>query len=310
MKKTIFALKFILILFPTFFTGCASIPVDKTSSAIETTELQTHVEFLAQPALKGRKPGSPESVLARKYIEGQFADFGLKPWGKEKGYILPFDSGANVIGLLPGSDPALVNEIVLLCAHYDHLGHGPNGYYPGASDNASGVAALLEIAEKFSFVKERPKRTICFAAFDAEEPGSLGAFAFTRRNDYEDSKISAVVNVDMLGRSFLGMLSASLFIVGSENHPDIRKEVFRAGKKVGLKIIPINSLFIGPVGDHRAFASNNRPVLFFSCGLFSDYHKTTDTPDKINYTQVDKQTHVIYDCVKALAGNGLSRKDS
>ena len=126
-------------------TGCVSIPHEQLSRAIEIQELSDHVHFLAQPALKGRKPKTWESATARQYLKSRFEAYGLIPWTNCKGYEQPFGFGTNVIGVLPGVNPNLADEIVIVSAHYDHLGKGKKGIYHGACDNASGVAALLEL---------------------------------------------------------------------------------------------------------------------------------------------------------------------
>ena len=113
-------------------------PQEELSRPIQAQELSDHVHFLAQPALKGRKPKTWESATARRQI----------PWGNSKSYEQPFGFGTNVIGVLPRADPNLVSEIVILAAHYDHFGKGKSGIYNGACDNASGVAVLLETAEQ------------------------------------------------------------------------------------------------------------------------------------------------------------------
>src|SRR6266853_1723591 len=129
-----------------------------SASATEREQLIAHVRFLSQPALKGRKPGTIGSRFARHYIERRFEAYGLVPWTKGKGYELSFGYGKNVVALLPGSDPNLANEIVLVSAHYDHLGRDGKGRIcPGAADNASGVAALLETARQLSSRQPRPK---------------------------------------------------------------------------------------------------------------------------------------------------------
>ena len=99
-----------------------------------------------------------------------------------------------------GLDPNLAKEYVILAAHYDHLGRTKQGLCLGACDNASGVAALLEIAEELALAPQRPRRSVCFAAFDQEEKFSLGALALTCRQDYDPNRIAGVVNLDMLGR--------------------------------------------------------------------------------------------------------------
>jgi hypothetical protein len=282
-------------------TGCVSIPREKLSYAIEIRELSDHVHFLAQPALKGRKPKSWESTTVRKYLKSRFVAYGLVPWANRKGYELPFGFGTNVIGVLPGSDPNLAKEIVILAAHYDHLGKGKKGIYHGACDNASGVAALLEIAEHLSISPDRPKRSICFASFDCEEKFTLGSFAFTCRKDFEKQEIAAMVNVDLLGRDFLDVVEDSLFVVGTEAYPGLRTEMLRAGEKNGIKVLPIGTDIVGPRGDHVAFETMDMPVLFFSCGLYKDYHKPTDTAEKLNYMRMKNSAKVIAQTIETLA---------
>ena len=121
--------------------GCVSIPVStgKLSPEIEAGGLACDVNFLAQPALNGRKPGTWESGVVRQYIEARFRQCGLVPWPDTDSFEQSFGPGTNVIGVLPGSDPNLADQFIILCAHYDHLGDK----HLGACDNASGVAALL-----------------------------------------------------------------------------------------------------------------------------------------------------------------------
>ena len=284
-------------------TGCVSIPQERLSPAIGSQELSDHVHFLAQPALKGRKPKTWESATARRYIKDRFEAYGLVPWLGTKGYEQSFGFGTNVIGVLPGSDPHLINEIVILSAHYDHVGKTKKGVLLGACDNASGVAALLEVAEKLSQLEKKPKRSICFASFDAEERMCLGAFAFTCREDYNDLKVSAIVNIDLLGRDFLDIVNNSLCVVGTDGYPNLQKQIIKTGANEGIKVLPFHSELIGPVGDHIAFISRERPVLFFSCGLYKDYHKPTDTADKLNYKQMKSTVLTISNSLLELANS-------
>lgn len=223
------------------------------------------------------------------------------PWANRKGYEQPFGFGTNVIGVLPGSDPNLAKEIVILAAHYDHLGKGKKGIYHGACDNASGVAVLLEIAEQLVLSGSRPRRPICFASFDCEEKFTLGSFAFTCQKDFEEQGIAAMINVDLLGRDFLNVVGDSLFVVGTQAYPGLRTEVLRAGEKNGVKILPVGTDIVGPRGDHVAFETMEIPVLFFSCGLYKDYHKPTDTAEKLNYMRMKNSAKVIAETVETLA---------
>lgn len=282
-------------------TGCVSIPREELSWAIETEELSGHVHFLSQPALKGRKPRTWESATARQYLKNRFEAYGLVPWGGRRGYEQPFGFGTNVIGVLPGSEPNVADEIVILAAHYDHLGKGKKGIYHGACDNASGLSVLLEIAEKLALSEKRPRRSICFASFDCEEKYALGAFAFTCQKDFEKRKIAAVINIDLLGRDFLDVVDGSLFVVGTEAYPGLRAHILQAGEETDVKILPLGTDLVGPRGDHAAFETMDIPVLFFTCGSYKDYHKPTDTAEKLNYPKMTSSAQVIFRTLDVLA---------
>ena len=291
----------LLCLYLMIVTGCVSIPHEHFSKAIEIQELSDHVHFLAQPALKGRKPKTWESATVRRYLKDRFEAYGLVAWLSGQGYEQPFGFGTNVIGILPGSDQNLADEIVILAAHYDHLGKTKKGVLLGACDNASGVAVLLEIAEQLALYKKRPKRTICFASFDCEERCTLGSFVFTSQEDFEKQKIIAMVNIDLLGRDFLDVVDDSLFVVGTELYPKLRARILQAGAEAGVKILPIGTDLVGPRGDHAAFETMGIPVLFFTCGVYKDYHKPTDTADKLNYQTMQNSAALIAETVNVLA---------
>jgi len=278
-------------------TGCVSIPHEQLSRTIETQELSAHVHFLAQPALKGRKPRTWESATARRYLKDRFETYGLLPWGQAKGYEQSFGFGTNVIGVLPGSDPNLADEIVILSAHYDHLGKRKKGIYHGASDNASGVAVLLEIAERFSLAEQKPKRSVCFAAFDCEEHMLLGSFVFTCRPDFDKADIAAVVNVDILGRDFLDVLENTVCVVGTEKHPKLRQQIIQTGDDLGIDVAVLGADFVGPRGDHVPFETMAVPCLFFTCGHHSDYHMPSDVADRLNYNKIKRSANVIFTTV-------------
>ncbi len=193
-----------------------------------------------------------------------------------------------MVAILPGTDADLADEIVILTAHYDHVGKGRKGVCPGACDNASSVAALLEIAEQMTLADKGPRRSVCFASFDTEERMAFGAFAFTLSKTFKGKKIAAVVNIDMLGRNFLDIIENSLFVVGTENYPQLRAQIMQKAQSNNLQILPLSTELTGPAGDHLAFEHLDIPVLFFSCGYNKDYHATTDTPEKLDYETIKK----------------------
>jgi len=215
------------------------------------------------------------------------------PWGEAKGYEQSFGYGTNVIGILPGSDLNLADEIVILSAHYDHLGKRKKGIYHGASDNASGVAVLLEMAERFSLAEQKPKRSVCFAAFDCEERMLLGSFAFTCREDFDEANIVAVVNVDTLGRNLFDVVENTLCAIGTMKYPKLRKRIFKAGNDMGIDIAVLGADFVGPRSDHVPFESIAIPCLFFTCGHHRDLHMPSDVADKLNYGKIKRSADVI-----------------
>lgn len=299
MQKRLLVVSLYLCL--VIITGCVSIPHEQLSRPIETQELSNHVHFLAQPALKGRKPRTWESATVRRYIKDRFEAYGLLPWAEAKGYEQSFGFGTNVIGVLPGADPNFADEVVIVSAHYDHLGKGKKGIYHGAMDNASGVAVLLEIAERLSLAEQRPKRSVCFAAFDCEERMLLGSFAFTCREDFDEANIVAVVNVDGLGRDLFDVVENTLCAIGTMKYPKLRKRILEAADDVGIEIAVFGADFVGPRGDHVPFEPMAIPCLFFTCGYHSDYHLPSDTADRLNYGKIRRSANVIFATVVDLA---------
>ena len=281
--------------------GCIGVPPCAPPSPQMTREdLSQHVQFLAQPDLKGRSPKTLGSAAARRYLCQHFKACGLVPWGKAGDYAQAFMMGTNVVGVLPGSDPNLAREFVVLAAHYDHLGWTQRGLCLGACDNASGVAALLDVAQELALSQTRPRRSICLAAFDCEEEFSLGALAFTCRDDFDPNRIAGVVNLDMLGRNGFEVLDRHLFVIGTESYPDLRRQI-RTFAKDQIEILPVGTDITGPRGDHVVFEPLGIPSLFFTCSLYKDYHRPGDTADQVDYDNVLRSARVAVQTVRFLA---------
>lgn len=186
---------------------------------------------------------------------------------------------SNVIGVLSGSDLALASEHIIIGAHYDHLGlGGPESLgaegqiHRGADDNASGVAALLELAR--TLVRERPRRSIFLIAFGAEEVGLLGSSAYTKSPLAPLSSTVAMINMDMIGR----LRDGRLIVGGAGTSPSWKPllEQLNPGFRLALQ-----DDGYGP-SDHQSFYVRDIPVLFFFTGSHDDYHKPSDTAEKIN----------------------------
>ncbi|MCL4550942.1 MAG: M28 family peptidase [Bacteroidetes bacterium] len=210
------------------------------------------------------------------------------------------NKGRNVAGMIEGSDPTLKNEYIVIGAHYDHLGIDQlkessmyKGKEPmihhGADDNASGTSGLLEIAEKFGSIKERVKRSIIFVAFSGEELGILGSTYFTNNSPVPLNEIAAMLNMDMVGRL---NDENSLTIIGTGTSSEW-KTLLNEKNKYGFKL-GFNDSGSGG-SDHQAFTNKNIPVLFFFTGTHSDYHKPSDTADKINNEGEARVVNYVYD---------------
>jgi hypothetical protein len=274
-------------------------PLASTQPCVSQQALKDHVYYLAQPVMKGRQPRTIGSQRARQYIMDCFEACGLHPWAGQDSYELPFDEGTNVVAVLPGTDPRLRDKYILVTAHYDHLGIHEGKVYPGATDNASGVAAVLEIARQTSQQDPGPRRSMAFAAFDCEERGLLGARAFSRRPDFQRRSIAAVVNIDMLGHEPADESGRIMLTLSPYNVPRIMRLLQQAAAREGIHLASMVPMGMG--SDHAVFRDLHIPCLVFSCGVFADLHQPGDTPDKLNYLNMKHDVAVILAVVRTLA---------
>jgi len=188
--------------------------------------------------------------------------------------------------MLEGSDPLLKNEVIVIGAHYDHLGRGGEGsgslaprsgdIHYGADDNASGTAGVLELARLFTAQKPRPKRTIVFMAFSGEEEGLLGSNYYVNHPLFPLANTVAMINMDMIGRMKDHRLS-----VGGVGTAKEWRDMISTDTDKSFQLTLTEDGF-GP-SDHSSFYAKQIPVLFFWTGTHNDYHKPSDTFDKINY---------------------------
>jgi Iap family predicted aminopeptidase len=186
-------------------------------------------------------------------------------------------TAVNVIGVLPGADPARAGEAVVLGAHYDHLGLVRGTVHPGADDNASGTAVVVALARAFAAAGPR-ERTLIFALFGAEEIGLVGSGHYVRRPFVPIERTVAMLNFDMVGR--LG--DGSLTVAGVESGRGLRQIVTDAAGALAMPVALRDSPF-GP-SDHSRFYDAGAPVLFFHTGSHADYHRPGDTADKLDAT--------------------------
>ncbi len=196
-----------------------------------------------------------------------------------------YATSANIVGKIDGTDSLLKGQCVVLGAHMDHLGMGGQGslvpdtvaVHPGADDNASGTAALLELAQYFSAHQGELKRTIVFTSFTGEEEGLLGSSYYVNHPLYPLDSTIAMINMDMIGR----LRDSALLIDGMGTSPQWEM-IVRGENRDSLFHLKLRPDGVGP-SDHSSFYLKNIPVMFFFTNIHSDYHRPTDTWDKINY---------------------------
>jgi hypothetical protein len=209
----------------------------------------------------------------------------------------------NVVGLLRGTDPVLRDQAIVIGAHYDHLGRGgetslaPDQHaqiHPGADDNASGTAVVMALARAFAAAGGAP-RTLVFAAFSGEELGLLGSAEYVRRPVMPIAKTVLMVNLDMVGR----LREGRLYIGGIDSGTGLRAIVTEATRDLSLSLELPASPF-GP-SDHTSFYVAGCPVLFFFTGVHADYHRPSDTWDRINAQGLATVGAVVARVVSAVA---------
>jgi aminopeptidase N len=285
-------------------------PVERFSH----TRLEHDVEFLAGEALAGRGLGSVELDRAADYIAGQFRVAGLQAGGDApQSYFQVWQQAVevlggtvtlkNVIGLLPGTDPQFAGESLVIAAHYDHFGRGEYAdhagdrgkLHPGADDNASGVAVMLELARVLA--RQPQPRSVVFVAFSGEETGRLGSRYYVQHaGAYPVERIIAMLNLDTVGR--LGKNPVSLFGIGSAQE---WVHIFRGAAYVsGAAVNPVADDFGS--SDQTSFIDAGVPAVQFFGGVHADIHRPGDTPDKIDVAGMVKVAELLNEAAVYLAG--------
>jgi hypothetical protein len=281
------------------------------------------LHYLADDAREGRGVGTRGLEEAGSYLARAFKTIGLAPGGDSGTYFQTFvishdapaaihtDAGGktirNVIGVLRGRSPTLRNEIIVVGAHYDHLGYGGFGaldepdstgkVHNGADDNASGTTALLEVARRL--VGRRPERTVLFIAFSGEELGDLGSGYYVAHPTVPMDSIYTMLNMDMVGR----LRNAKLIVSGAattKEFPALLDSLNRSGGSDPRFDLRASGDGWGP-SDHASFYAAKRPVLHFFTDLHGDYHRTTDDWDKINIVGLEAVADFVADAATTLA---------
>jgi hypothetical protein len=268
---------------------------------IRADQLARHVEYLASDELQGRGFATPGEKLAADYIARQLKAAGLRPPAGWNDPIQRFDaaSGAaahNVVFALPGRDPKLRDQWIVVGAHLDHLGVRGGEIYHGADDNASGCAGVIEVAKAFARRLRKPGRSLLFCFFTGEERGFIGSRHLAEHMPVPMERVVAMVNADMISRDE----TRSIHVVGPQTADSLRAVVERANEPIGL-----NLLYDHPEwtyqSDHFVFFRQKVPFVYFGVDDHEDYHEPTDTADKINRDLIEAVSRLVYRTVEILA---------
>lgn len=278
-------------------------------ATIKASDAGRHVGVLADDTFEGREGGSRGGRAAAAYIVEQLTRIGLQPAGDSGTYYQAFGGMRNILAILPGSEPALASELVVVGAHYDHVGYGnadnsygPFGYvHNGADDNASGVAGLLEVAEAIRHLPTAPRRSILFAFWDGEEKGLLGSAHFLRVRPAPVAGMRMVfsLNLDMIGR----LRGNRLEVYGCRTATGLREAVLQAnnrpGNAAGLELVQVWD--IEEDSDHHTFIAAGIPTVMFHTGLHDNYHRPSDDAHLVNLDGIEPVARLTLGFITAMA---------
>lgn len=253
-------------------------------NSITEDELYKHVEVLADDVYEGRGAGSRGGHAAAQYLLGQLKLEGLKPAGDNGDFVQTCaNDGRNILVLLPGDDPLVEKEVIVVGAHYDHVGYGKsnNSFGPygqihnGADDNASGTSALLEMIEAFATSGLKTRRSILFAFWDGEERGLVGSKHWIAHPTLPIERVKLAITIDMVGR----LRDERLLVLGTRSGYGLRRLFCNT---VDDPLWLDFSWELSANSDHWPFLEHGIPIALIHTGLHSDYHRPTDDVEKIN----------------------------
>ena len=332
--------KIILVLLIGFSLNSFSQENIKFSKTIIVEDLEKHLNILASDSLEGRETGKAGQKMAADYIMNHFINLGIPPSVTTEnkhtkthkvGYYQKFKvrskrhvckcedcdvdfikdlfranrwiKGENVLGYIEGTD--LKDELIIITAHYDHLGKHDSLVFNGADDDGSGTVAALEIAEAFMFAKKAghgPRRSVLIMPVSGEEKGLLGSKHYTDNPVFPLENTVANLNIDMIGRLDDWHDTANyVYLIGADR---LSQELHDISEQVNKEYIGLNLDYKFNEdddpnryyyrSDHYNFAKNNIPVIFYFNGVHEDYHKETDTVEKIDFKKIETITRLVF----------------
>ncbi len=324
MKKNIFTAIFISLLifgFNNTVVAQAAESVEitgklaqKFAAGITDVDLKTHLYIIASDEFEGRNTGEPGQKMAAEYIKDFYITRNIASPLGDYNYFQTISAdnlsrdlkpSENVVAFIKGSEKP--DEIVVISAHYDHLGMNEDGdVFNGADDDGSGTVAVMAIAEAFQKAVENgngPKRSILFLHVTGEEKGLLGSKYYVNFPIFPLENTVADLNIDMIGRTDAAHENNPnyIYLIGSDK---LSTDLHNLSEEMNNKFTKLDldytyNLDSDPNrfyyrSDHYNFAKNNIPVIFYFNGTHENYHRISDTPDKINYELLAKRTQLVF----------------
>lgn len=317
----------IIALFSVLFLACgagkntkkniANAPVEKYINSITPQELKKHLYIVAADSMEGRNTGTPGQKKAGKYLISQYEANGISfPKGAEgwyqkvpsefmsKAFSPKLNDSENIWAFIEGTEKP--EEILVISAHYDHVGMKNGEVFNGADDDGSGTVALLEIAQAFMEAKKEgygPKRSILFLHVTGEEHGLHGSRYYSEHPLFPIASTIADLNIDMIGRRDDDHKDNGnyVYVIGSNRLSTDLHNINEAANTKYTKLnldykynarTDINQFYYR--SDHYNFAKKGIPIIFYFNGVHADYHKATDTPDKIEYDLLTKRAQLAF----------------
>jgi hypothetical protein len=275
--------------------------------SIRADDVKFIVDYLADDAREGREAGTRGGYAAGDFVIQRLTQLHLRPAGDPGRFPQVFAPNyRNMLGLLEGSDPKLKDELIVVGAHYDHIGYGSKttsrggiGHiHNGADDNASGTSGVLELAHAFTLLPEAPRRSILFVLWDGEEKGLLGSKYWTAHPTLPDRRVAFMLNLDMIGR----LRGDRVIVFGSRTSFGMRRLSTAANEGLVLDF-PWTMI---PNADHYSFFAKNVPVLFLHTGLHDQYHRPEDKANLIDAGGIRRVARfaftLLYDLANREAG--------
>lgn len=292
----------------------ASVSTAQVDAGIEKN-LAKHVIYLSSDSLGGRKAGSPGETEAGMYMYDRLKEYGvtmLSPrTGQDFSIVRDGDTvfSRNIVGIVEGYDPVLKNQYIVLGANLDHLGSNEltvDGkqeiqVFPGANDNASGIAAVIEVARMVASSPYFFRRSVVFVGFGAKEEGMAGSWYFANRAFPEIDSVSVMMDARILGKS--GPANPFLYFTGVA-HPELNQTVGNLAE-VGAFYTPSKGVGVLPIGDYLPFYNRNIPVLVFTTGTDRNVRTVRDKADLLDYGTMGYICDFIYNFIREAANRDL-----